>query len=695
MMDIGTTIGQWVRLSLISTLFASFLALPNPVQADILDSPSSIHPTRVLVVYNANYIGDADHDKVQDSLESAKYYAEKRGIPSRNILGIKITQPRGYSSYSLFQSELIRPLKAKLNSLGQTNIDVILFGFGMPYLYRSTLQHTNVSIDNIVMALWFWNPTQDDINQLWSPYFDPAPGFDKSPGHFHHTVKFQGTNVYLVSRLESPLGITGVLNIIDQALYGEKFISPQHGYYHGNVYVDCENRASTKLYTDSFLTSNSLVEQGSYGFYNAADLNIAYSEHYTIHAGLPLKWERTRHTIGEQGAIFQDHTSGLTAPNALLYGGWDNLNHYITSAWQWLPGSLGIDIDSTSLSYSITPPFSQQYNPAWGVNALANGLTATCGSVGEPDLASEPRPNIFLYYILNGYSFAEAGSLSSPVIGWMPICIGDPMYTPFGAKTAELDTLTPTFVSGYPFVYQSVDEGNVIKVMVDDTIQPKTVLFTMDYGTTTAYGQTMSSPGYLRRYGFVPIDLLPSQLYHYRITATDPAGNSTQSEDLTFTTPAETPYGKSPFPIPGNIPFYQFDNGGEGVAYHDVDITNLGPHQPRADTGVEIHGAPNFGVNETYSGEWLNYTVQIASTRNYSLQFLISDYFGSGGQFHIEQDGVNVTGTITIPNLGGKYGTFSVPNVPLTEGQHILRLVMDKAATVDGWVGTFSNVQIQ
>ena len=134
-MDIDTTIGQWVRLSLISTLFASFLALPSPVQADILDSPSSIHRTRVLVVYNANYIGDADHDKVQDSLESANYYAEKRGIPSRNILGVKITQPKGYLSYSLLQSELIRPLKAKLNSLGQTNIDVILFAFGMPYLY--------------------------------------------------------------------------------------------------------------------------------------------------------------------------------------------------------------------------------------------------------------------------------------------------------------------------------------------------------------------------------------------------------------------------------------------------------------------------------------------------------------------------------------------------------------------------------
>jgi hypothetical protein len=206
----------------------------------------------------------------------------------------------------------------------------------------------------------------------------------------------------------------------------------------------------------------------------------------------------------------------------------------------------------------------------------------------------------------------------------------------------------------------------------------------------------MLSSGYYRRYGFVPEGLLPSTLYHYQITVVDPVGHTTTSKDLTFATPAETPYGNGPAPIPGTIQFYEFDNGGEGVAYHDVDIQNTGPKQPRADTGVEIvnEGNGRIVVAGAYPTEWLKYTVEVASTRNYTLLFQVSNAGAPGGQFHLEQDGVNVSGTITIPTLSG-FGTFSVPIVPLTAGQHVLRFVWDATSKAYARVGVFEDVQFQ
>ena len=39
---------------------------------------------------------------------------------------------------------------------------------------------------------------------------------------------------------------------------------------------------------------------------------------------------------------------------------------------------------------------------------------------------------------------------------------------------------------------------------------------------------------------------------------------------------ASTPYGGEPWPIPGIIEAEDFDLGGEGVAYHDIESVNNG-----------------------------------------------------------------------------------------------------------------------
>ena len=86
---------------------------------------------------------------------------------------------------------------------------------------------------------------------------------------------------------------------------------------------------------------------------------------------------------------------------------------------------------------------------------------------------------------------------------------------------------------------------------------------------------------------------------------------------------SSTPYGGQPWPIPGIIEAEDFDLGGEGVGYHDMDSVNNGG-QYRLDEGVDIgiseDGAGSqYLVDWTSSGEWLQYTVEVMNTGIYKL----------------------------------------------------------------------------
>ena len=52
------------------------------------------------------------------------------------------------------------------------------------------------------------------------------------------------------------------------------------------------------------------------------------------------------------------------------------------------------------------------------------------------------------------------------------------------------------------------------------------------------------------------------------------------------------------------------------------------------------------------AGEWLEYAVNVTTAGNYSFEIRVATTL-AGRTMHIEMDGVNVTGTIALPNTGG------------------------------------------
>ncbi|CAN0390575.1 unnamed protein product, partial [Phaeothamnion confervicola] len=78
-----------------------------------------------------------------------------------------------------------------------------------------------------------------------------------------------------------------------------------------------------------------------------------------------------------------------------------------------------------------------------------------------------------------------------------------------------------------------------------------------------------------------------------------------------------SPYSGTPAVVPGTIEFENFDLGGEGAAYHDLTAGNSGGAAFRSNLDVDISTGGSGGYTAA-AGEWLQYTVTIAKTQDYS-----------------------------------------------------------------------------
>jgi hypothetical protein len=516
-----------VRFVIVVATFLGALCLA--VAGMLPATVSATAPSQVLVVYPLNSV-DWNNNGIGDSRELADYYVDRRGVPSDHVLAVTISVPYGYyyvGEYGTFYNDLVAPIKSKLSQLGPHNIDIILLAGSIPTEVRDE-DNRPVAVDSVLMMLQSLNPNSNTIRPTLNPYFEASPTFGADLGHFSHSYKMTGGyDIYLVSRLGSGNALRGI-DQIDQAIYAERYLSSAPGSYSGHIYVDSlygQGGGSTS-YTDAFLTSQSAVQDGDYNGPYLADLNIAYTEHYALSYGFPLKWENTTSgvSIGDPGAFFSDGAIATNAPRALFYGGWYNYGRY-NDVWDWLPGSVACDLNSGN---------------TFGTGAISHGATAACYVIGEPYLNYHQRPNILIYYLLSGYNFAEASTLSTPGMAWMGINEGDPLYTPLGPKVQVRDTTPPMLVSGYPLVSQgSQSTDRIIHVRVHNSPEPDVVVAAVDYGRDTNYGSTATSgPGYKSRLSFPLSGLESNAVYHYRLRLTDPVGNITTTGDFTFTTGA-------------------------------------------------------------------------------------------------------------------------------------------------------------
>jgi aryl-phospho-beta-D-glucosidase BglC (GH1 family) len=177
-------------------------------------------------------------------------------------------------------------------------------------------------------------------------------------------------------------------------------------------------------------------------------------------------------------------------------------------------------------------------------------------------------------------------------------------------------------------------------------------------------------------------DLNPfSNLYnHYRIIARYPE-KDLYSHPVRIFLPLYVPMVREPFlgvpgSIPGIIEAENFDAGGEGLTYHDMDAANV-PGIYRPDDGVDIYDRNGTGyhIGNTLPGEWCEYTVSVESEGAYNADFMIASLLG-GGKFKVKIGEVE-SDTLTALNTNSALNTKAVSaRMNLAAGIQIMRFTV-------------------
>ncbi|MBS1661851.1 MAG: carbohydrate-binding protein [Bacteroidetes bacterium] len=175
---------------------------------------------------------------------------------------------------------------------------------------------------------------------------------------------------------------------------------------------------------------------------------------------------------------------------------------------------------------------------------------------------------------------------------------------------------------------------------------------------------------------------------------------------------ASTPWQGKPQEIPGRVECELYDEGGEGVAYHDSDAVNHGSgmlnpangsflNEFRMREGVDISYTKTGGIDDnpynfvkpemgklyvgwTVPGEWTNYTVKVKRSGMYRVGLMYTA--NRDAEIRLDLDGKDVTGPLGARSTyqpadtvawrqwhhWNKVDTLGV--LPLEKGVHVLRL---------------------
>ena len=145
------------------------------------------------------------------------------------------------------------------------------------------------------------------------------------------------------------------------------------------------------------------------------------------------------------------------------------------------------------------------------------------------------------------------------------------------------------------------------------------------------------------------------------------------------------PFKGAALAIPGKIEMEDFDINGVGqgnTTYNDLDAENHGDSDYRKGTGVDLYAKSGDRIIVGYNqeGEWLEYTVNVAETGEYTLFASVASA-NETSSFKLSMDGKDITEEIAVPKATSGEDNYDDYNnvsakVNLTKGEHILRFTV-------------------
>ena len=135
------------------------------------------------------------------------------------------------------------------------------------------------------------------------------------------------------------------------------------------------------------------------------------------------------------------------------------------------------------------------------------------------------------------------------------------------------------------------------------------------------------------------------------------------------------------------IDFENYDVGGAGKAYYDVDTKNQGGEY-REDRVDIVKNGDGFAVGYTQKGEWLEYTVNVQAGGKLPFELSYASGMDNTG-VRLFMDDEPITDTLALAGTGDFdiYGTFKgTTTKELTTGEHVLKVMVTSDYVNLDWI---------
>jgi hypothetical protein len=141
--------------------------------------------------------------------------------------------------------------------------------------------------------------------------------------------------------------------------------------------------------------------------------------------------------------------------------------------------------------------------------------------------------------------------------------------------------------------------------------------------------------------------------------------------------------------VPGRIEAEDYDVCGQNASYYDTTTGNAGGAYRSDDVDIEVTGDTSGGYDVGWieAGEWLDFTSKVTTSGTYQVQLRVAAT-DAQETMHVEVDGSDVTGAISIPNTGDwqSWRTVTSPTFPMSAGSHIIAASFDTGGINLNWM---------
>ncbi|MBT5903504.1 MAG: TIGR03790 family protein [Opitutaceae bacterium] len=382
------------------------MAAATATAAEVEFAPVEGEAERVVIVANSND---------PESVELARYYADRRDIPRANIVSLDL--PAGEEiDWHQYVERLYSPLvswlvendwleaiemdlfdevgRRKLSTAGH-RISYLVTCRGVPLKIRQTKELPTDAPNGTPNTLKPHHAAVDSELSLLNVSTPQRDAFLRNPlfGKTDHGL-FGDDGVVRVSRLDGPT-FPAVRRLVESAIEAE-----QRGLV-GRALVDIGG--PHKKGDEWFEDAVKVLE--------AADWNPQV--------------DRNKNTLGISGR----------ADALAIYLGWyaGGINGPFTiPGYQFAPGAIALHLHSYSAK-----SLRLKNGGGWTGPLVARGIAGTVGNVYEPYMEFTHHPHMLIAALLAGATWGEAIYFSMPVLSWQGMAVGDPLYRPYTVTSAE------------------------------------------------------------------------------------------------------------------------------------------------------------------------------------------------------------------------------------------------------------------